>query len=248
MTRIRGQAADWTPTGVKPNRRLRVIINKHGGKGQAYELWNKIVKPIFKAANCSVIEEGDFGSISRQIIASSLCNILAETGPASSEQNARNLGRNHDCSAFDALVPISGDGITHELLNGLASRPDAVHALQSTPIVPIPAGSGNALQLNLEGPQHANDCAWAALAAVKGSHLIPFSYDRHELTATCLSCLGTIVPLDLCSVSQNGQRYYSFLSQAFGLMADLVSSRCADHQLPVCCHLYIDMRKILDRI
>lgn len=92
----------------------------------------------------------------------------ADTGPASSPQNARNLGRSHKYEAFDALVPVSGDGITHELLNGLASRPDALKALRSTVIAPIPAGSGNALQINLEGPKRANDCAWAALAVIKG--------------------------------------------------------------------------------
>lgn len=39
--------------------------------------------------------------------------------------------------------------------------------------------------------------------------------------ANTLAAKGTAVPLDLCSVSQGGKRSYSFLSQAFGLMADL---------------------------
>lgn len=93
---------------------------------------------------------------------------FADTGSSSSPSNATNLARSHDITAYDALVTVSGDGIVHEVLNGLASRPDAIAALRATPIVPIPAGSGNALQVNLEGPQRANDCVWAALAAIKG--------------------------------------------------------------------------------
>ncbi|KAM0791316.1 hypothetical protein ACM66B_005788 [Microbotryomycetes sp. NB124-2] len=182
----RNRPLEWCTTleqrayqGTKPRRRLRVVINPHGGKGKAKDLWQKEIAPVFKAAGCRVT--------------------IAYTGPPNSEQNARNYGRDHKYEDFDVLVSVSGDGIVHELLNGLASRPDAKTALRRTPICPIPAGSGNALQVNLEGPARANDCVWAALAAVKGQEL----------------------SMDLCSVTQNGQRFFSFLTQAMGLMADL---------------------------
>lgn len=42
---------------VKPGRRLRVIINKHGGKGQAQSIWQTTVAPIFEAAGCSATVE-----------------------------------------------------------------------------------------------------------------------------------------------------------------------------------------------
>ena len=32
---------------------------------------------------------------------------------------------------------------------------------------------------------------------------------------------GTVLPLDLVSISQSGKRYFSFLSQAYGIMADI---------------------------
>lgn len=32
---------------------------------------------------------------------------------------------------------------------------------------------------------------------------------------------GSVIPLDLCSVTQNGERRFAFLSMAFGLMADI---------------------------
>jgi sphingosine kinase len=57
-----------------------------------------------------------------------------------------------------------------ELINGLASRPDALSALRM-PIAPIPAGSGNALSVNIMGPEKVIDVAYAALNAIKGVQL-----------------------------------------------------------------------------
>lgn len=81
--------------------------------------------------------------------------------------------------------------------------------------MPIPAGSGNALSVNCAGPSKANDIAWATLAVVKGAFLCSTFLLGADLSP------GTPTPLDLCSVTQNGKRTYSFLSQAFGLMADI---------------------------
>ncbi|KAJ7030638.1 ATP-NAD kinase-like domain-containing protein [Mycena alexandri] len=163
---------------ITPRRRFLVCINPHGGQGKAKQLWKETVEPIMKAAGCIVH--------------------VQYTGPASSPTNAVEIARNVDLTAYDALVPISGDGIVNELLNGLASRPDALTALRM-PVAPIPAGSGNAISVNIMGPEKVLDVAYATLNAIKGQPL----------------------PLDVCSVTQGDTRIYSFLSQAFGLMADL---------------------------
>ncbi|KAF7329576.1 DAGKc domain-containing protein [Mycena kentingensis (nom. inval.)] len=164
--------------GLTPGRRFLVLVNPHGGQGKAKAMWQETVEPIFAAAGCVVD--------------------VQYTGPASSPTNASSIARNLDLAAYDALVPLSGDGIVSELLNGLASRPDARTALR-IPIAPLPAGSGNALSVNLMSPDKVVDVAYAALNAIKG----------HPM------------PLDICSVSQGSTRRFSFLSQAFGLMADL---------------------------
>ena len=93
---------------------------------------------------------------------------------------------------------MSGDGVVHEILNGLASREDALDALKM-PIAPIPAGSGNALCVNLLGNKKLDDYAWATLGVIK----------------------GRAMELDLCSFSQGEKRIFSFLSVASGLVADL---------------------------
>ena len=53
---------------------------------------------------------------------------------------------------YDAVVTVSGDGLVYEVLNGFAEHADPMRALR-IPIVPVPAGSGNALSLNLLGLQ-----------------------------------------------------------------------------------------------
>jgi diacylglycerol kinase family enzyme len=49
---------------------------------------------------------------------------------------------------YDGLVTISGDGLFHEVMNGLGARPDAITALRF-PVGIIPAGSGNGLTASL---------------------------------------------------------------------------------------------------
>ncbi|KAF8654225.1 hypothetical protein AX16_003749 [Volvariella volvacea WC 439] len=111
--------------------------------------------------------------------------------------HAFELGRNLTLD-FDAVITVAGDGVVHEVLNGFATHEDPIRAF-SIPISPVPAGSGNGLSLNLLGIKDGFDCAVAAVNAVKGCHM----------------------KVDMFSITQNGKRTFSFMSQAVGLMADL---------------------------
>jgi len=51
---------------------------------------------------------------------------------------------------YDAIITVSGDGILHELVNGLAQHNEPMRALRM-PIATIPAGSGNSMSLNILG-------------------------------------------------------------------------------------------------
>ncbi|GJN90667.1 hypothetical protein Rhopal_003679-T1 [Rhodotorula paludigena] len=177
------EAEDRAYAGLERRRRLHCIVNPAGGKGKAKEVWSDVVQPVFDAAGCSYD--------------------VSYTGPPASPTNATALGQQHDPRAYDALVAFSGDGIVHELLNGLATHRagHGARALRETPIVHVPCGSGNALASSLYGPDKVGDPRWAALVALKG----------HPM------------PLDLSSLTQPGSstRLFTFLTQAFGLMADL---------------------------
>ncbi|GAA5875892.1 hypothetical protein JCM3774_001114 [Rhodotorula dairenensis] len=168
--------------GLKRIPRLHCVVNPAGGKGKAKAVWEEAVRPMFEAAGC----EFD----------------VSYTGPPQSATNASAVASKHRPDTYDALVAFSGDGIVHELLNGLANHTSGKgrKVLRETPIVHVPCGSGNALATSLLGPDKVGDVRWAALAALK----------------------GTPLPIDLGSLTQSsGKRIFTFLSQAFGLMADL---------------------------
>lgn len=135
--------------------------------------------------------------------------MLTDTGAPGTPTNARALGLAHDPSQYDALVSLSGDGIVHELLNGLAGQPGTgARALRETPIVHVPCGSGNALATSVYGPERASDLRYAALCALKGS---PLALDLSSFSQASSASDGEAGP----------ERTFTFLSQAFGLMADL---------------------------
>jgi sphingosine kinase len=155
---------------------------------------------------------------------------------------------------YDAVAIVSGDGLLHEVLNGFATRADAQSAL-SLPIAPIPAGSGNAMSINLLGVQQGFSLALACLNIIKGRPMkldllsvtqpasafppgIPVpgrpptqSLGKHAAKARRDAALNASVSEsvrgseDVARIieapSKPFVQYYSFLSQAIGIVADL---------------------------
>ncbi len=100
-----------------------------------------------------------------------------------------------DADAYDVIASCSGDGLPHEVFNGLGKKKDASRALAKVAVVQLPCGTGNAMSLNLNG---TDSPSMAALAVVKGLR----------------------TPLDLISITQGDRRTLSFLSQSFGIAAE----------------------------
>jgi sphingosine kinase len=160
------------PGGVKRRKRVKVLVNPFGGQGHAQKLWTREVEPIFAAAKCDVYVEK-----------------TAYRG------HAIEIAEKIDVDAFDVIACASGDGLPHEVFNGLAKQKDAKRALRKVAVVQLPCGSGNAMSLNLTG---TDSPSLAAVAIVKGIR----------------------TSLDLVAITQGDQRYYSFLSQAVGIVAE----------------------------
>ncbi|KAK3323394.1 ATP-NAD kinase-like domain-containing protein [Cercophora scortea] len=154
-------------------KRAWVLVNPHAGTGGADKIWDKQVRPIFAAARMPM-------------------TVIRTTYSGEGVDLARDI----NIDDYDIAIPCSGDGLPHEVFNGLAQRPDARRALSKIAVCHIPCGSGNAMSCNLYGTYRPT---LAALAIVKG---IP-------------------TPLDLISVTQGEKRIISFLSQALGMIADL---------------------------
>ncbi|CAG8454601.1 4042_t:CDS:2 [Ambispora gerdemannii] len=160
--------------GIKKSKHLKVIINPFSGTGKAKKIYESQVRPIFEKAQCT------FDAIYTE-----------------QRNHARDLAKSLDLSTFDAIVVISGDGIVHEVVNGLLTRDDGKHL--DIPLGVIPGGSGNALSICLLGETKGLSPSHAALNVIKGKPL----------------------KADVCSVQQGDTRYFSFLSQSFGIIADL---------------------------
>ena len=75
--------------------------------------------------------------------------------------------------AFDGIVCVSGDGLVHEVFNGLMSRKDWDQAIK-IPLGTIPAGSGNALATDMG----TLDPISAAFGIARGMHYSTLFYAR----------------------------------------------------------------------
>lgn len=153
-------------------KRTKVLVNPHSGKGSAEKWYYRDVEPLLKAAQCTI-----------------------DMTKTRHSGEAVDIAERLDIEAFDIVASCSGDGLPHEVFNGLGKRPDAKKALSKIAVVHIPCGSGNAMSCNLNGTDSAS---LATLAIIKG---IP-------------------TPLDLISITQGENRTLSFLSQSVGIVAE----------------------------
>ncbi|RKO96019.1 hypothetical protein CAUPRSCDRAFT_12279 [Caulochytrium protostelioides] len=158
---------------VVPTRRpVLVIINPFGGTGAAVALYESRIAPIFLLAG-----------VPTEVF-------LTEYG-GHAMQHVQQL----DVTQYSAITSVSGDGVFHEIVNGLLQRPDWETA-SLTPICVIGAGSANAMSRNLMTPSPES----AAVAIVQGQ-------TRR---------------MDAFSIVQNGKLFcYSHLQLMWAFMADL---------------------------
>ncbi|KAI9358828.1 ATP-NAD kinase-like domain-containing protein [Pilaira anomala] len=131
----------------------------------------------------------------RPIFESAKCTV--EVKYTEHQGHAIQIAKELDINAYDAVVTVSGDGVIHEVMNGFLQRPDAREAMKSVSLGIIPGGTGNALIISLLGEKRGFDPCYTALQVIKGKTMA----------------------LDLCSVTYDDHRYFSFLSQNFGITA-----------------------------
>ena len=154
-------------------KRIKILINPFGGKGSAQKWYLRDIEPIFAAARCQTDVER-----------------TAYSG------HAVEIAANLDADAYDVIASCSGDGLPHEVFNGLGKKKDARRALAKVAVVQLPCGTGNAMSWNLNG---TDSTSLAALCIVKGIR----------------------TPLDLVSITQGEKRSLSFLSQSVGVVAEV---------------------------
>nr|CAB3266531.1 sphingosine kinase 2 [Phallusia mammillata] len=161
-------------------RNLVVYINPFSGQGKAMQIYKKHVKKMFAEAEIK--------------------HTVVKTEYAG---HARHLARDLNLASCDGIVIVSGDGLIHEVVNGLMDRNDWKIAIQ-TPIGIVPGGSGNAL-------------AAAIVYASTGQHA---SLDL--VTDSMFEIIkGRSRDLSLVYIQSQSSFYFSFLNVGWGFVADV---------------------------
>lgn len=176
------QPADC-PRGLLPRPcRVLVLLNPRGGKGKALKLFQSRVRPLLEEAEVS------------------FKLMLTER-----QNHARELVCAEELGHWDALAVMSGDGLMHEVVNGLMERPDWESAIQK-PLCSLPGGSGNALAASLN--------YYAGHEQVTNEDLL--------INCTLLLCCRQLSPMNLLSLhTASGRQLYSVLSLSWGFVADV---------------------------
>nr|XP_046171541.1 sphingosine kinase 2-like [Oncorhynchus gorbuscha] len=173
-------------------RRLLLLVNPFSGRGQAMQWCQTHILPMIREANISY-------------------NLIQ----TERQNHARELIKEISLPQWDGIIIVSGDGLLHEVINGLMERPDWELAIK-TPVGILPCGSGNALAGSINHHAGYDMCL------------------REPLLLNCCFqlCRGGVKPMDLVSVttspapSQSGRpglprRMFSFLSVAWGFVSDV---------------------------
>ncbi|KAI5968635.1 LCB4 [Candida margitis] len=158
-----------------------ILINPHGGQGNAVKIYNRDIKPILQAAHCNITyQETQYSG------------------------HATNIGKEMNIDDYDVVLCCSGDGTPHEVINGFYQREDkGVAAFNKMIITQLPCGSGNALTLStLGGSGAAQIATWLMLKSKPSKvDLMAVTQGTRDNEITKLSflsqCYGIVADSDI---------------------------------------------------
>jgi len=207
------------------HRRALVVVNPHGGTAKAVEVWSTVVSPMFSEAGI----ETDLLVTKYAGHARDRMTWLGEKNKGETPEKTENVKANggrgvsgmvieaSDSGAdvlsgvYDTIVIIGGDGMLHEILQGIRIRShaegvfkgknyDSTLITRFPPIGIIPAGTGNGLA--------------KSISHESGEHY-------SALTSTFLICKGRVRTMDLATYQTSNVTYTGFLTYSWGLVADV---------------------------
>ncbi|KAL1284783.1 Sphingosine kinase [Trichinella pseudospiralis] len=167
-------------TAERNSHNVAVFVNPASGTGRAHSVFQRKVLPVIEKAGMTP-------------------EIFITGKDDETEKKCKYL----NIAKYEKLLIVGGDGIIHEILNGLITRNDWDEALQ-LPIAVLPCGSGNAL---------------AASAFSLPTHKMK----KKELFDAALNAAvnGDPCQLKLIHVTSNTFTCYSFMSVSWGMIADI---------------------------
>ncbi|KAI8618529.1 ATP-NAD kinase-like domain-containing protein [Chytriomyces sp. MP71] len=109
-------------TGSKP---MLLFVNPFGGVKEAVKIYTSVISPMLDIAG-----------------------IPHERVDTIEHGHAEKVMKTVELSKYSAFIAVSGDGVLHEIVNGMLSRPDW-RAARTIPVGTVGAGSSNAMNRNL---------------------------------------------------------------------------------------------------
>ena len=149
-----------------------ILLNPASGTGQSARLFEQFKQLLIEA------------------------NIKHKLVKTTHRGHAHEIGASFDLTGYDGLITVSGDGLFHEMINGLLTRDEPI----AIRVGLIPAGSGNGLVNSFQSATKISCCRSYAM----------FQMLKYEST-----------PLDLLHFESDKLTRYCMLSCMLGLVADI---------------------------
>ncbi|CAB9505814.1 Sphingosine kinase 1 [Seminavis robusta] len=175
--------------------RALVVVNPFaGGQRKAEGLYHDIVSVVLEQANV----EHDLVVTKYALHAKE--RMMKGGGKDDQEDDGRDLAE------YTALIPVGGDGIVFECLQGIKARDDALEILQKLNVGIIGAGTSNGMAKSIAVTSHQQSSV---------------------LDASFLVAKGCTRPTDLSEYWTANQSYWSFLTFSWAMMASIdIDSEC----------------------
>ncbi|XP_018666860.2 sphingosine kinase 1 isoform X1 [Ciona intestinalis] len=161
-------------------RRYIVYVNPFSGQGKAMEMYNGPVRSMLAEAE-----------VKHKMIKTKYAG------------HAKEMVKEVNLSDWDGIIIVSGDGLVHEVINGLMERRDWKTAIK-TPIGIVPGGSGNAL---------AASVIYASTGQEVSSNIVRDS--MFEISR------GRWREMSIMQAEMRDRTFYSFLNFGWGFVADV---------------------------
>lgn len=169
---------------LQEERRLLIVINPVSGKKEAMNVFETTVAPMLEEA--SVAYDVFITSFSRH------AEERMHPQPTNSELR--------DLSEYSGIVSVGGDGVVHEVMQGIHSRSDKKEILKNLKLGMIGAGTSNGLS--------------ATLAYASDEKFSP-------MDSTFMIAKGKTDWIDLSRYETTNKSYLSFLTFSWAYIADI---------------------------
>eukprot|EP00526_Cylindrotheca_closterium_P008899 CAMPEP_0113634194 /NCGR_PEP_ID=MMETSP0017_2-20120614/17802_1 /TAXON_ID=2856 /ORGANISM="Cylindrotheca closterium" /LENGTH=520 /DNA_ID=CAMNT_0000544877 /DNA_START=10 /DNA_END=1569 /DNA_ORIENTATION=+ /assembly_acc=CAM_ASM_000147 len=170
--------------GYNPKDKLLVLVNPYSGTKKGTQIFNDIVAPMFMEAG-----------IDYDYLTTTSANHAFERMKEQEKDS-----KIPDVSEYDGVVAVGGDGIIHEMFQGIRTRSDCDEILSKLKLGVVGSGTSNGLAKTLSHASKELDSA------------IDYAF---------LVAKGNSEKMDLSQYETSSSKYLSFLTFSWSMIADI---------------------------